>query len=60
MSHPCGVTSLKCSESWDMLASGDKDGTLKVWDVEGGRCLRSFKGVLEGAVETIAWAGGEF
>jgi len=37
-----------------ILASGGKDGTVKLWDVQNGRVIRAFEGG-EGGIETVAF-----
>ena len=44
MSHSEGVTALANSPDYEMLASADTAGTIKVWSVSSGQCVRKFEG----------------
>ena len=40
MFHTDSVVALSFNETQDMLASGDRTGVAKIWNVENGKCLR--------------------
>jgi RNA polymerase sigma factor (sigma-70 family) len=42
--HSWGVTSLSFCGDGKLLASGSRDGTVKIWDLSAGREIRSFAG----------------
>ena len=43
MVHDSAVLSLDFSHDNRLLASGDKNGVIKVWKVADGKCLREIK-----------------
>ena len=43
MFHTDSVVALCFNESQDMLASGDRNGLAKVWNVANGKCLRKIE-----------------
>eukprot|EP00658_Telonema_sp_P-2_P025516 TRINITY_DN20279_c0_g1_i1.p2 TRINITY_DN20279_c0_g1~~TRINITY_DN20279_c0_g1_i1.p2 ORF type:complete len:211 (-),score=30.83 TRINITY_DN20279_c0_g1_i1:123-755(-) len=51
--HSKEVTALECCSSRELLISGSRDASLKVWRVETGECVASLVGHL-GAVRAIA------
>jgi len=66
--HASKVTSLSVHPSGQWLATGSKDGTVKVWEIKTGRCIETFDfasaeaqkdhaGRTSGklAVHTVAW-----
>ena len=53
MCHPSQVLSLSLSVDGELLASGDKEGNILVWEVESGNCLKQFKGVHDAAVSSL-------
>ncbi|XP_071724577.1 ribosome biogenesis protein BOP1 homolog [Rutidosis leptorrhynchoides] len=51
--HTDAVTSISISPSGEWIASGSKDGTVRLWEVETCSCLRSW--VVGEAVQHVAW-----
>ncbi|OVA04256.1 WD40 repeat [Macleaya cordata] len=51
--HMGAVISISIQVSGQWLASGSKDGTVRIWEVETGRCLRIWE--LGEAVQYVAW-----
>ncbi len=47
------VRALAVDPSGQWLASGGDDGTLRLWEVRTGRCLRTWP--LGGSVRCVAW-----
>lgn len=43
MIHSTSVLSLVMSRDNELLASGDKDGTVKIWKISTGKCLKKFE-----------------
>ena len=43
MVHAQGVISLNIGKENELLASGDKEGTVKVWRIATGKCLKKFE-----------------
>ena len=42
--HEEGVNSVAFSPNGDLLASGSHDETIKLWDVESGKCIFTLEG----------------
>ncbi|KAK6259265.1 hypothetical protein SCA6_013739 [Theobroma cacao] len=51
--HEGAVLSISVEPSGQWIASGSKDGTVRIWEVETGRCLRVWE--LGEAVQHVAW-----
>ncbi len=45
MVHSTAVLVLNVSEDTRIMASGDKEGTIKIWNPKTGKCIRSFENV---------------
>lgn len=58
--HTSKVTSLSVHPSGQWLATGSKDGTVKVWEVKTGRCIETFQfGSTEEQGNSDGRAGGK-
>ncbi|HYO13707.1 MAG TPA: pentapeptide repeat-containing protein [Thermoanaerobaculia bacterium] len=53
--HAGGVNSVSWHPGGHCVATGADDGTIKLWEPEAGRVLRTLEG-HEGAVQSVAWA----
>ncbi|KAI5661611.1 hypothetical protein M9H77_20934 [Catharanthus roseus] len=51
--HNGSVVSISTNPTGEWIASGSADGTVRIWEVETGRCLRTWE--LEEAVQHVAW-----
>ncbi|KAG8473893.1 hypothetical protein CXB51_034028 [Gossypium anomalum] len=51
--HEGAVLSISVEPSGQWIASGSKDGTVRIWEVETGRCLRVWE--IGEAVQLVAW-----
>ncbi|KAL5564415.1 hypothetical protein UlMin_027579, partial [Ulmus minor] len=51
--HTDAVVSISVESSGQWIASGSMDGTVRVWDVKTGRCLRVWN--MDEAVKCVAW-----
>ncbi|KAK7256792.1 hypothetical protein RIF29_30281 [Crotalaria pallida] len=51
--HEDAVTSISVEASGQWMASGSSDGTVRIWEVETGRCLRKWE--VGEAVSSVAW-----
>jgi len=51
--HTSLVRTLSLDPSGQFLASGSDDNTVKVWEIQTGRCMKTF--VMEGVVRCVAW-----
>ncbi|KAL4320671.1 hypothetical protein AHAS_Ahas14G0033800 [Arachis hypogaea] len=51
--HEDAVTSISVEPSGQWIASGSSDGTVRIWEVETGRCLRRWD--VGEAVNCVAW-----
>ena len=56
MLHDAPVLAVQASPDSTALASGCRDGTLKVWRLSTGACARKFAKAQQGAVTCIAWS----
>jgi len=56
MMHDAPVLALACAPDGTALASGCRDGCLKVWRLATGGCARKFAKAQAGAVTAVAWA----
>jgi WD40 repeat protein len=54
--HTGGVNAVALTADGKRAVSGSYDHTLRVWDLDGGRCLAAF--TCDFSVYTCAWAGG--
>ncbi|MCL7023451.1 hypothetical protein MKW94_015681 [Papaver nudicaule] len=52
-SHNDAVTTISVHVSGQWLASGSKDGTVRIWEVETGRCIKMWD--VGEAVSCVAW-----
>ena len=55
MAHSKSVLSLAFSSDGEMLASGDLEGTIKVWRISSGGLLRRFSNVHENGVTDLCF-----
>ncbi|CAL1272593.1 unnamed protein product [Larinioides sclopetarius] len=51
--HEKLVRSISVEQSGQLLASGSDDGTVKIWEILTGRCMRTLN--LEGPIKQVAW-----
>lgn len=51
--HKGPVVSISTESSGQWIASGSSDGTVRIWEIETGRCLRIWE--LDEAVQHVAW-----
>ncbi|KAI9112833.1 hypothetical protein K1719_016150 [Acacia pycnantha] len=51
--HEDAVTSISVEASGQWMASGSSDGTVRIWDVPTGRCLRRWE--IGEAITCVAW-----
>ncbi|XAR49360.1 hypothetical protein NMG60_11032540 [Bertholletia excelsa] len=51
--HESAVMSISTEASGQWIASGSSDGTVRIWEVETGRCLRIWE--IGEAVKHVAW-----
>ncbi|XP_020221436.1 ribosome biogenesis protein BOP1 homolog [Cajanus cajan] len=51
--HEDAVTSISVEASGQWMASGSSDGTVRIWEVETGRCLKRWE--VGEAVNCVAW-----
>ncbi|XVE83534.1 hypothetical protein DITRI_Ditri16bG0095000 [Diplodiscus trichospermus] len=51
--HEAAVLSISVEPSGQWIASGSTDGTVRIWEVETGRCLRVWE--IGEAVQHVAW-----
>ncbi|OMO98866.1 hypothetical protein CCACVL1_04021 [Corchorus capsularis] len=51
--HDDAVLSISVEPSGQWIASGSKDGTVRIWEVETGRCLKVWE--IGEAVQHVAW-----
>lgn len=51
--HTGPVMSISTDSSGQWIASGSSDGTVRIWEVDTGRCLRIWE--LDEAVQHVAW-----
>ncbi|KAG4968415.1 hypothetical protein JHK87_034066 [Glycine soja] len=51
--HEDAVTSISLEASGQWMASGSSDGTVRIWEVETGRCLRRWE--VGESVSCVAW-----
>ena len=58
MAHVAPVLALAWSGDGALLASGDRDGNVRVWNPVTGRCLRRLDGAHAGGVAALAFAPG--
>ncbi|GIX66116.1 WD-40 repeat protein [Babesia caballi] len=56
MLHDALVVSLAVSRDSEVLASGDKDGHIKVWKISTGECVRKMSHAHEGAVTCMTFS----
>ena len=56
MMHDSPILSLAFSPDSALLASGDKDGCVKVWRASTGQCLRRLEGAHSAGVTALAFA----
>lgn len=54
--HESDVLCLGWSKDSELLVSGDVKGTVKVWQVSTGKCLRRFKAVHEKGVTSVSFS----
>lgn len=58
--HERGVWSVAWSPDQRRALSGSADGTVRVWDIETGRCLHVLDGHHEdAAVPSVAWSADQ-
>lgn len=50
--YACGLT---FSPDGSLIASGDSEGKLFVWDYQTAKLLRKLPGVHKGPIATVAW-----
>ena len=58
MAHAAPVLALAWSPDAALLASGDRDGNVRVWNPLTGRCLRRLDAAHDGGVAALAFAPG--
>ncbi|VVB03422.1 unnamed protein product [Arabis nemorensis] len=51
--HTGPVTSISTESSGQWIASGSTDGSVRIWEVETGRCLKTWQ--FDEAVKCVAW-----
>ncbi|KAF3778473.1 Ribosome biogenesis BOP1-like protein, partial [Nymphaea thermarum] len=51
--HTGPVTSISIESSGQLIASGSIDGTVRIWEIESGRCLRDWR--FEEPILHVAW-----
>ncbi|XP_049935327.1 ribosome biogenesis protein BOP1 homolog, partial [Nymphaea colorata] len=51
--HTGPVTSISIESSGQLIASGSIDGTVRIWEIETGRCLRDWK--FDEPILHVAW-----
>lgn len=56
MMHDEGVTAQAFSRDGEMLATGSEDGTLKVWKLASGVCLRRFDNAHSQSIHSVAFS----
>lgn len=56
MLHDAAVLALAVSRDSELLASGSRDGRLKVWQLSSGECVRKFGAAHEGGVTALAFS----
>ena len=54
--HTNTVEALAYSRNGNLLASGGRDRSIRIWDTGTGRCQAVFKGVTDGWVRDVAWS----
>ncbi|KAK1442059.1 wd40 repeat-containing protein smu1 [Babesia gibsoni] len=56
MVHETLIVSLAVSRDSEILASGDKDGNIKIWKISTGECMRKMSHSHEGAVTCMTFS----
>lgn len=54
--HSCDVLCVAWSADSELLVSGDAQGTIKVWQVSTGKCVRRFKSAHEKGVTSVSFS----
>ncbi|EDO06895.1 WD domain G-beta repeat containing protein [Babesia bovis T2Bo] len=56
MLHDTLIVSLAVSRDSEILASGDKDGNIKIWKIATGECMRKMDNAHDGAVTCMTFS----
>ena len=56
MMHSASISCLAFNEDGKMLASGSRDGRIKVWSILSGKCLKKFNHAHSEAVKRLVFS----